>query len=570
MLSPNGRYVIIFNGEIYNFRELRAELEMKGERFVSSGDTEVLLRLYMREGVDALAKLNGMFAFAIWDRELETLFAARDRFGEKPFFYWLRPAERGLVFASELSALAQHQDVQRTLDPSALGVYLANSYTTGTATILTGVKRLLPAHWLRFKPGGPLETGRYWDLALHFRDKRRFSSEAEAADELRDLVEDSVRLRLVSDVPLGALLSGGVDSSIIVSTMTKSVPRQSVQSYSMGFNERGYSELPFAREVARHLGVSLFEYTVSPEFSQDVLRISEAAGEPFADTSLIPTYYLARHTRRQVTVALSGDGGDELFAGYDTYLADRLHYEWGSLLRPLQSIANWVTHRLIPTSHGKVSLYYKTRQFTRGLSLPFERAHWFWRNIFDRAARMSLVRDDLRKAVEDDGFGVVQEHFAHVAGCHPLDQASYVDIKTWLVDSVLVKVDRATMAHSLESRAPFLDHRLAEFAARSPPAWRLKGLRKKHLLRKAFSDQFPPGTLDRPKQGFMSPVSHWLVGSLRPLAQDVFASRGMTDLFRREEIERLFNEHLERRLDHGQRLFNLLMFGLWRLSFDAT
>jgi asparagine synthase (glutamine-hydrolysing) len=338
----------------------------------------------------------------------------------------------------------------------------------------------------------------------------------------------------------------------------------------MGFTEEGYSELPFARSVARELGVSFFEDVVTPELSTDIPRIAQAAAEPFADTSIVPTYYLARHARRQVTVVLSGDGGDELFAGYETYIASRLHHQAGWLLKPIASLAEWAAHRVLPTSHGKVSFDYKARQFTRGLALPFEQAHWLWRNIFDREMRTKLVRDDLSKYIPEDGFDQVAAYFAEVEGCDPIDCAAYVDVKTWLVDSVLLKVDRATMAHSLESRAPFLDHRLAEFAARLPPRLRLKGLRKKHLLRAAFARDFAPGTLDRPKQGFVSPVSHWLAGNLQELARDVFASEPFTDLFRTTTVERLYAEHLARRVDHGQRLFNLLMLGLWLTSFRAS
>jgi asparagine synthase (glutamine-hydrolysing) len=569
MRSPDGRYVIVFNGEIYNFHQLRSALEGKGERFITRGDTEVLLRLYVREGTDALQKLNGMFAFAIWDQKDKTIFAARDRFGEKPFYYCVRPNAGGMIFASELGALTRHPDVPRKFDTSVLGTYLANSYTLGPSTILKDVRRLPPGHWIKLR-AGHLEQGRYWDLASCFRSKHRFAGEGEAAEALRALVQDSVKLRLISDVPLGAFLSGGVDSSIIVSAMAQAGSRRAVRCYSMGFNEPGYSELPFARSVAHELGVSFFEDTVTPELSTDIPRIAQAAAEPFADTSIVPTYYLARHARCQVTVALSGDGGDELFGGYETYIASRLHYQTSWLLRRVAPFADWVAHRLIPTTYHKVSFDYKARQFARGLALPFERAHWLWRNIFDYNMRRNLVHEDLSEDVREDGFNQVAAHFAEVAGCHPLDRAAYVDIKTWLVDSVLLKVDRATMAHSLESRAPFLDHRLAEFAARLPPELKLKRFRKKHLLRAAFARDFSMGTLERPKQGFVSPVSHWLAGSLQDLARCVFATDTFSDLFRATTVQQLYAEHLARRVDHGQRLFNLLMLGLWLMSFRSA
>jgi asparagine synthase (glutamine-hydrolysing) len=570
MLSPDGRYVIVFNGEIYNFPELRRELDQKGERFITSGDAEVLLRLYMLEQEKALERLNGMFAFAIWDRKRRTLFAARDRFGEKPFYYWTRPAGRGLVFASQLDALIRHPDVPRKLDPQALGNYLANSYIFGNQNIFHDVLRLPAAHWLRLTPGKQLEVHRYWNLAEHYGNKLDFASEAAAGEALKEIVDDAVNLRLISDVPLGAFLSGGVDSSIIVSSMARCGSRESVRTYSMGFAEDGFSELPFARSVARQLGVKFIEDTIKPKLLHDISRVAAAAGEPFADTSIVPTYYLARHARRQVTVALSGDGGDELFAGYETYIADKLHRWVAPTVRPLAPLAAWIADNLVPVSHRKVGFDYRARQFARGLGVPSQQAHWHWRNIFDLQARMEIVRDHLRLEVQDDGFDQIEAQFAEVAGAHPLDQACYVDIKSWLVDSVLVKVDRASMAHSLESRAPFLDHRLAEFSARLPVQLKLSGFRKKFLLRRAFADRFEPETLDRPKQGFLSPVSDWLNGTLRPLAQDIFASTAFTDIFCQSRVESLYNQHLQGKADHGQRLFNLLMFGLWRTACLAS
>jgi asparagine synthase (glutamine-hydrolysing) len=338
----------------------------------------------------------------------------------------------------------------------------------------------------------------------------------------------------------------------------------------MGFSELGYSELPAAERVARHLGVSFQADNISPALADDLPKIASSAGEPLADTSLIPTYYLAQHTRHHVTVSLSGDGGDELFAGYDTYLADRLHRIVAPVLGPVSPAVVWAANSLLPLSHGKVSLDYKLRQFARGLRLPFEQAHWFWRNIFDEGGRRGVLRDGFDAAVVSDGFEHVARHFEAVRDCEPLDQAAYVDAKTWLADGVLVKVDRATMAHSLESRAPFLDHRLAEFGARLPARLKLNGRSKKYILRKAFASRLPNGSLDAPKQGFNAPVSSWILADLRDLVHDVLASKVITEVFKTGEVARLYQEHRARRVDNGQRLFNLLMFGLWRMSCPAS
>jgi asparagine synthase (glutamine-hydrolysing) len=562
MIDDSERYVIVFNGEIYNFRELRDGLLDAGEAFKTTGDTEVLLKLFRRDGPACLQKLNGMFAFAVWDREEHVLFMARDRMGEKPLYYAFL-AGGGVAFASEMKALRTHPDIRVEIDPCSLGRYLAAGYTLGERTIIKSISRLPPASFMKIGPEKPAVLREYWSLASAF--KRRFDgSLAQAESTLRDLLEDSTRLRLESDVPLGAFLSGGVDSAGVVDGMRQVVSAEQIRAYTIGFRERTYSEIAEARSSADVLGVSLREHEVYPSMLEDVPRIFDTADEPFADTSIIPTFYLARFARQEVTVALTGDGGDELFGGYETYVADRIHRTVSRIPRPLLRGLATIVSGSLPVTRNRVSLDYKIRQFLNSTHLDFRRAHWSWRTIFDEVGRRQiLTRDWADLAASEDGFGLVNRLFDAVAEAHPLDQAIYVDMKTWLADNILVKVDRATMACSLESRAPYLDHRLVEFAASLPADWKLRGTTKKYVLRRALGLRLPASLLNRKKRGFNAPAAHWVVGPLKSLLMDAVSSKAARGLIEVSRVEGLLKEHEAGQDDHGFRLFNILSLSLW-------
>ena len=568
--DPERRHWLTFNGEIYNFRELRRALEEKGVRFHTQGDTEVVLEAYKAWGESFVERLVGQFALAIWDEGQACLLLARDRAGEKPLFYqWLE--DGGLVFASEPGAVRRHPAVDRGIDPNALAEYLALNYSLGERTLSPGVKRLPPAHVMLVARDRPPQLTRYWDPAGAFREKRRFASQAAAAEELNALLDQAVAGQMISDVPLGAFLSGGIDSSAVVAAMTRHRPPAAVQTFSMGFAEKSYSELPEAERAASHLGVTHRDRVVSPEPAQVVQALARAADEPLADSSAVPMYYLAAHARETVTVVLSGDGGDECFAGYETYLADRLHALLRHLPRAVTAGLTGAVERLWPVSHGKVSFDYKLRRFLHGQALTPREAHLSWRSIFDPAERLALMQPDWRAAVEaEDPPAEALHHFEAVADCHPLDQALYVDFMTWLPGDILVKVDRMTMAHSLEARAPFLDHRLVEFAAALPPSWKLKGLRMKHLLKQSQRDRLPAWLLARRKKGFNAPISGWLQGPLGEIARDALASQELATWFRPEAIARLWEEHASRRRDNGLRLLSLLSVALWLEGRRAT
>ncbi len=570
--DPPRRCWLSFNGEIYNFRDLRRDLEARGVAFRTQGDTEVVLEAYKAWGESFVERLVGQFALAIWDAGQDRLLLARDRAGEKPLFYqWLD--DGGLVFASEPGALRRHPAVDRAIDPLALAEYLALNYGIGARTLSPSVKRLPPAHVMTVERDRPPRLERYWDPAGAFRNKRAFASEAAAAEELNALLDQAVAGQMISDVPLGAFLSGGIDSSAVVASMTRLRPPAEVQSFSMGFTEKSYSELAEAERAAKHLGVDHRDRLVSPEPAQVMTALVRAADEPLADSSAVPMYYLAAHARESVTVVLSGDGGDECFAGYETYLADRLHALLRHLPRAVTRGLTGAVERLWPVSHDKVSFDYKLRRFLHGQALPPREAHLSWRSIFDPAERLALMQPDWRAAVAaaaDEPPAEALHHFEAVADCHPLDQALYVDFMTWLPGDILVKVDRMTMAHSLEARAPFLDHRLVEFAAALPTAWKLKGLRMKHLLKQSQRARLPAWLLERRKQGFNAPISGWLQGPLGELARDALAAPAMAAWFRPEEIERLWEEHRAKRRDNGLRLLSLLSVALWLEGLRAS
>ena len=565
MFDHARRYAIAYNGELYNYRELRRELEADGARFLTASDTEVVLEAYKAWGSACLERFNGMFALALWDIARRCLFLARDRAGEKPLYYAPFPGG-GLAFASEPGALLLHPGVSRGVDPLALNQYLAFNYTLGESCMARGVRRLPPAHFMLAGAGTGLAPRRYWDLAGAFREKRRFVSEDEAAEALGALIDDAVRLRMVSDVPLGAFLSGGIDSATVVAAMTRQGEASRVRTFTVGFDETGFDEVPAARRVAGFLGVDHSDATLHPLSDELRAALAAAAAEPLADSSSLPTWLLSRFARQRVTVALSGDGGDECFAGYPTYAADRLRRMLGWMPRWCARGMQRSAERLLPASFSKVGYDEKLRRFAAGFALDAQRAHCTWRIIFDAEERAALLRPDAATALqggEADPFAPFDSHFAEVSDCDFLDQAMYVDIKTWLPDDILAKVDRASMAHSLEVRAPLLDHRLMEFAASLPVAWKMRGLRGKRLLRLAQTARLPRETVQAGKRGFNAPVSHWLGGPLLDFAREALGQRLVQEWIEPRAMERLLNEHASRRRDHGLKLLGLIGFALW-------
>ncbi len=563
MTLENEGISIVYNGEVYNFMDLRRELEAAGVRFRTHSDTEVVLHAYRRWGTDCFSRFNGMFALGIWDARRRRLLLARDRVGKKPLFF-RRLAGGGCVFASTLSALRLHPAVGRKVEPKAVGHFLSLNYTLTHTCMLAGVEKLPAGHFALFEEDRTHAPTSYWDLASCFRRKRHFRNEEDAAEELSALIDDAVRLRLVSDVPLGAFLSGGIDSSLVVAAMVPHLTAERTKTFTIGFSEKSYSELPEAKFVADLFGVDHRDEIVDADMARILPELVRLSDEPFADNSIIPLYYLSKFARESVTVCLSGDGGDELFAGYETYVADRLHHWLSWIPRPLVEGFDAVARRVLPVSFDKVSFDYKLRRFAAGQRLPAARAHYWWRTIFSEAEKRDLVRPEVvAEVLADDPFLTFERYDSELADCHYLDRAMYVDIKTWLVDDILVKADRASMANSLELRAPLLDYRVMEFAASLPVDLKLKRLTKKYILKESQKHRLPPQVLFQKKRGFNAPVAHWLAGALGKQAREWTLSERMGEWLDRSYVETLWSRHEAGLQDNSYKLLGLSCLGLW-------
>jgi asparagine synthase (glutamine-hydrolysing) len=543
---------LVFNGEIYNFHELRADLEARGHRFYTLSDSECIVHAYEEYGEAAFARLRGMFAIALWDEKTETLVLARDRFGKKPLHYALESG--GIVFGSEIKSLLETGVPSRTLEPEAVRDYLALGYVPSPSTIFRDVKKLPAGHFLVFRNGAArVET--YWELP--FEPKWR---ESEAALEERLLAEldEAVRVRLVSDVPFGAFLSGGLDSSVVVSLMARHMS-QPVKTFTIGFEEKAFSEAEDARLVARHVGADHHELVVRPDAARLVEDLVYYYDEPFGDSSLIPTYLVSKLAARHVKMALSGDGGDEVFAGYTRY--------WK--YRGVERVADVP---LAPTGLAALGRVLPGRLGRRAAWLG-ERARMAYPDAYLSGVGLmgpALVHDLL--GIARNGHGIydrVRGHFLREDVQGSLDRVIAGDMKTYLTDDVLAKVDRATMANSLESRAPLLDHKLVEFAARLPQDLKLRGRTGKHLLRSVARRLLPAACLDKPKQGFAIPLARWFRSDLATLMGDTLESRSFRErgIFDPGIARACYDAHLAGRADHGEHLWLILTFELWARRF---
>jgi asparagine synthase (glutamine-hydrolysing) len=568
--NARGAIWITFNGEVYNFQRLRRELEGLGRSFRTRTDTETIVYAYEQWGVDCLAKLRGMFAFGIWDQRRRRLFLARDRVGKKPLFY-AQFGER-FLFASELQGILAAGDVPREVDPQAIDAYLSYGYVPAPYTAFKGVYKLPPAHYLTLdlkQTGIEKRIERYW--SLDYEPKLRIG-EDEACEILREKMTEAVRLRMISDVPLGAFLSGGVDSSVVVGLMAK-LSGAKVKTFSIGFNEAAYDETTHARRIAERWGTEHHEFIVKPDALSILPKLVRHYGEPYADSSAIPTFYVAQMTRRHVTVALNGDGGDESFAGYDRYLANYLAERIQAI--PGAAAAARALSRAIPDSIDPKSRARRARRFLAVVGSPMAERYPRWLKTFQDEAKLRLYSPEFSGLLNGHsrGSGWLNALFngwpTPRRPIHPIDAAMAVDVASYLPYDLLVKVDITSMANSLEARSPFLDHEVMEFAARAPVEIKFRGGRLKNLLKRAFADLLPPENVNRRKMGFGVPVGQWFRGPLRDLLRDALLSpialrRGY---FREQEVRRLVDEHLEQRADHSFQLWNLLMLELWRREF---
>jgi len=558
MSGEDGSVTIVFNGEIYNFQEIKPKLESRGHTFHTHSDTEAIVHGYEEFGPDCLKDLRGMFAFAIWDENNRTLFLARDRAGKKPVYYTTTPTGT-FVFGSELKSLLEHPEVQRDLNAEALDAYFTLGYVPDPLSIFSNIHKLPPGHYLTLT-NGQVTVKQYWDFEFQQSASR---NEADYLDELRALLDESVRLRLISDVPLGAFLSGGIDSSTVVGLMARHMD-QPVKTFSIGFHEDSYNELKYARMTAEKFGTDHHEFFVTPDICQIVDELVWHFDEPFADSSAIPTYMVSKLARDHVTVVLSGDGGDELFAGYTRYAIERKRGGFERLPKPLrEGVMRPLSQRLPHATWG--------RNYLHNVSLDPISRYLDSVSVFTSLNRRSLYTSEFADKIGPGGYAgrLFDELVENVKTDDEVDRLLYLDSKTYLPGDILTKVDRMSMAVSLEARAPLLDHKLIEFVTTVPSTLKLAGLETKHLLKRAVADLVPAEILHRPKQGFGVPIQEWINQQLRSRIRDTLSDartrqRGYVDS---RYVDVLLDEHERGRRDHSMSLWALVMLELWQRQF---
>lgn len=551
---------VILNGEIYNFPALRKELIAKGHRFTSRSDTEVLVHLYEEEGKDFALRLNGMFAIALWDARKRRLLLVRDRLGIKPLHYLHLKNE--FIFASEIKCLLQ-SDYQKEIDLEAVSRYFTFEYIPAPQSIFKGIHKLMPGHMICIERDR-LSVESYWDLC------HRYSAEApqppEAIErEINRRLKDSVEKRLLSDVPLGVFLSGGVDSSAITALMSE-VAGSRVKTFSIGFKEKSFSELSYAKQVADHFHTDHREFVVESHAVKELVPILvRFLDEPLADASVIPTYIISKLARRFVTVVLSGEGGDELFAGYDTYKAYQL-------ARWYRKVPGFIRNRIIktavarlPASPKRLSFEFKAKKFISGIDYPPEIANVVWWGAYDPDEKQRLFNPEISSALQEDVFAPIHSHMNRSRAQTPLDNLGYLDLKLYLQDDLLVKADRMSMANSLELRVPFLDHEFVEYAASIPSSLKLRGLSTKYILKRALRNRLPREILTRKKIGFDIPLGVWIQNELKDFASDVLSPANLNrhGFFSADYVQTLLKQHFQGEHNHRQRLWPLIIFQFW-------
>ncbi len=564
--NEDGSVQVVLNGELYNFPELREQLVGHGHRFKSRSDTEVLAHAYEEWGDDLVERLNGMFAFAIWDGPRRRLLLSRDRMGIKPLYY--AELDGRLVFASELKAMLACPEVERKLDLTALRDYLVFEYVPTPNTILPRVHRLRPGH-LAVYERGRFKERRYWDLRLAARPSAAPTDEARLSEELRERVRTAVRLELISDVPIGVLLSGGIDSSSIAAFMAD-IQDGPVQSFSVGFSEGSFDESNHAERVARHLGTQHRSLMVTADDVAGLMPdLPDIVDEPLGDSSIVPTYLLSRFARQHVTVALGGEGGDEVFGGYPTLQAHQVAGYAERLPQPLLRLAERAADRL-PSDSRNISFDFKVRRFLAGLRYPTALRHHIWLGSLVPDAATRLLSAAAR--LELNGLGAdnaLVEHSRSLGQAPRIDEVLYLDTKMYLENDILAKTDRASMACSLETRVPLLNRVLVDFMAELPARYKIRGLTTKYLFKRTMARLLPADIVNRPKKGFNFPVAATLRTTLRPLLLDALSSERLRrqGLFDPAPVERLVRQHLSGDRDHRKPLWTLLVFQLWHEAF---
>ena len=561
MSNEDNSIFITYNGEVYNFKEIRSVLENKGHIFKSNSDTEVILHSYEEWGENCIEKFSGMFAFAVWDEKRQRLFLARDRIGKKPlFYYW---DGKFFAFASELQALLA-LDIKREVDLSSIHLYLAYQYIPAPGSAFRNVYKLPPAHYLYLEKND-IRVNRYWDI--DFSNKISVIGEEQLSADVYEMVKESVRQRLISDVPFGAFLSGGIDSSIVVAVMSE-IMQEPVKTFSIGFEDDAYNELPYARQIAELFKTDHREFIVKFDALNVIPELVKHYGEPFADSSALPTYYLSKMTSEFVKVALSGDGGDENFAGYDRYYALKLMKSFRYVPESIRALSLKALN-VFGESDGK-SRIKRVKRFIQGSMNTAGYEYFQWMTAFSREDMRTQYGEFMSGVLtENDPYDYLMKLFEQSGARDIVEKAMDVDIRSYLPFDLLVKVDIASMANSLEVRCPFLDHELMGFMSSIPVEYKLKGSIKKYILKKAFKGIVPEEIFNRKKTGFGVPVSRWFRNDLKDYISDVLLSRQSLErgYFKPDALQTVLSEHMSGKIDHGPRLWTLLMLELWHRGF---
>jgi len=552
---------ITFNGEIYNFREIRKELEGKGHKFRSHSDTEVIVHLYEELGTKCLERLNGMFAFALWDAKQKSLFLARDRTGKKPLHYCVHRGH--FLFASEIKALLQHPLVSREIDLKSLNKYLAYEYVPAPNSIFKAIKKLEPGYCLLFR-GGAAVTSQYWDIPMEdypISDR----TEAQYIDELKELLERAVTARLeAADVPVGLFVSGGLDSGVVAAIARKA--KETLECFSIGFEEASFDESRYAQQVARSLGIKHhLKVFRAQEMLHMVERLPEILDEPLADPSILPLYLLSQFAAEHMKVVLSGDGGDELFAGYQTYQAHKLVTFYDALPGFVKESVKAFAFRL-PVSHKYLSLDFKIKQFLKGVGVSSEVRFFLWRGAFSNAERHALLRPEVRRELQNENaYEEIYRYVRESGLTKELERILYLSMKLYLQDNNLVTVDRASMANGLEVRSPLLDRDVVDFVCRLPMEYKLNGLKTKYILKKVAEELLPRNVVYRKKKGFGVPLAKWLTGELREFMLDYLSQERIErqGIFHYPCVSQLIDEQLTMKKDNRELLWTLLVFQTW-------
>ncbi len=553
MISDNNRFVLVYNGEIYNFKELSHKLIERGQKFKTLSDTEVVLNCFKYWGINAVTKFNGMFAFAVWDKISKTLYMARDRVGEKPLYYKFENEK--LIFCSEILPLTSRLR-KSDFEVENLAEYMQYNYVSDSKTIFNDIYQIPPGHIFIKKKKQPVIIKPYWNLINSFHKKNE-STEEKIINQLNDHKNNSIQSRMVSDVPIGVFLSGGIDSASVTATMLES--SSDVNIITAKFAENTYNEFNDAQATAKYLNATTKEVFIRDN-SEDIIKAINCSAKHFlADNSAIPFWLISREAKKKIKVALTGDGADELFAGYETYIADKIAQKYLKFISPnLWNYILQICHKILPTNFNKLSFSFKLLQFIKGMCQKWPTRHFAWRQIFSFTEIKNLLNDN--QLLKDE---YTKKNKFICNNLDLLDSCLMADINTWLTDCLLIKSDRMSMAHGLEVRSPFLDHTLIEFASSIPSNLKLKYYQKKYIFKKSLRTKLSSEILARQKKGFNSPVNHWLKTSIKDYARDMLFSNTTLKIFNVDFLESLWNDHQKMKIDNSFKIYNLLILSIW-------